>query len=91
LQIGDIITFGHGEVLIAFAVTKTLAREANQVLQPALPRDLWADLVIEDLEAENPSALAVPDIMRRATGFARFHYGSLKLTSTEIADALKRR
>jgi hypothetical protein len=90
LQIGEIITFGHGEVLIALAVTKVLAREANQFLQPTLPRNLWADLVIEDLEAENPAALAAPDIMRRATGFTRFHYGPLKLTSTEIADALKR-
>ena len=54
LQIGDTITFGHGEILIALAVTKTLAREANQFLQPALPRDLWADLAVEDLAAENP-------------------------------------
>ena len=90
LQIGDIITFGHGEILIALAVTKVLAREANQILQPALPRGLWADLVVEDLEAENPSALAAPDIIRRATGFARFYYGPLKLTSTEITDAIKR-
>jgi hypothetical protein len=90
LQIGDRITFSHGEMLIALAVTKTLAREANQFLQPALPRDLWADLVIEDLQAENPSALAAPDTVRRATGFARFHYGPLKLTSTEIADAVSK-
>lgn len=91
LQPGDSITFGHGEVLIALAVTKILARQANQFLQPALPRNLWADLVIEDLAAENPSALAAPDVVRRARGLARFHYGPLGLTGTEIDDALKRR
>lgn len=90
LQIGDAITFGHGEVLIALAVTKTLAREANQFLQPTLPRNLWADLVIEDLEAEAPAALTAPDVLRRASGIARFHYGLLKLTETEISAALKR-
>jgi hypothetical protein len=90
LQVRDTITFGHGEVLIALAVTKTLAREANQFLQPALPRNLWADLVIEDLQTEAPKALTAPDVLRRATGVARFHYGLLKLTETEISDALKR-
>lgn len=90
LQIGGTITFGHGEVLIALAVTKTLAREANQFLQPTLPRSLWADLVIEDMKTETPSALTAPDVLRRASGLARFHYGLLKLTETEIGDALKR-
>ena len=34
LAVGDTVTFGHGEVLIALAVTKTLAREATSSSNP---------------------------------------------------------
>ncbi len=91
LAVGDTVAFGHGEVLIALAVTKTLARAATQFLEPALPRDLWADLLIEDLVAGAPSILSAPDVLRRARGHARFHYGPLKLTDCEIAATVARR
>lgn len=91
LAVGDTVTFAPGEVLIALAVTKTLAREATQFLEPALPRDLWADLLIEDLVASAPSILSAPDALRRAGGHARFHYGPFKLTDIEIAAAVTRR
>jgi hypothetical protein len=91
LAAGDTVEFGHGEVLIALAVTKNLAREATQFLEPALPRDLWADILIEDLTDSQPTALSAPDALRRARGLARFNYGPLKLTDAEIADAIARR
>lgn len=91
LAAGDTVEFGHGEVLIALAVTKNLAREATQFLESGLPRDVWADIVIEDLVDGQPAALSVPDAFRRAHGHARFHYGPLKLTDAEIADAIARR
>lgn len=90
LKVGDLVTFGQAEMILALAVTKTLDREANELLQPALPRDLWADLVIEDLIADNPGSKGAPDALRRARGLARYHYGGLGLTSTELQDALAR-
>lgn len=91
LKVGDLVTFGQSEMILALAVTKTLDREANELLQSALPRDLWADLVIEDLIADNPGSKGAPDALRRARGLARYHYGGLGLTSTELQDALARR
>jgi hypothetical protein len=90
LQVGDQVVFGHGEILIALAVTHVLAQEANQFLQPVLPRNVWADLVIEDLEVENPTALGAPDAFRKASGFAQFYYGPLNLSGAEINSAITR-
>jgi hypothetical protein len=91
LAAGDSVEFGHGEVLIALAVTKNLAREATWFLKPALPRDVWADILIEDFAGTQPKALSAPDFFRQARGFARFHYGPLQLADTEISDAIARR
>lgn len=66
LQVGDIITFSHGVLLIALAATKVLAREANEFIQPALPREVWADVLIDDLVEQAPSALSAPDKIGRA-------------------------
>jgi hypothetical protein len=92
VQLGDKVEFGHGEIVVALACTKALAREANMLLQPALARAVWADLVIEDATGELPGVLQepAPQRQRRIKGFARFHYLSLSLTETEIADAITR-
>lgn len=49
LALGDELAFGHGEMILTLAVTKVLAREANQLLQPSLPRAQWADMLIAAL------------------------------------------
>lgn len=90
LSVGDAVTFGQAEMILTLAVTKTLDREANQLLQPALPRSLWADLVIEDLLDSHPSAKRAPDVLRKAHGLARHHYGPLALTEPELEAALAR-
>jgi hypothetical protein len=87
---GDAVTFGHGEVMIALAVAKVLARQATTFLVPALPRELWADLLVEDLRANAPRVLPAPDALRRAKNHARFHYGPLQLTEGEISAAIAR-
>ncbi|MDQ3030388.1 MAG: hypothetical protein M3R09_10270 [Actinomycetota bacterium] len=87
LTLGDELAFGHGEMGLALAVTKVLAREANQLLQPTLPRDQWADMLIDDLVEADPHMLRAPDFLRRARGLAKFHYGALKLADTELGDA----
>jgi hypothetical protein len=91
LALGDELAFGHGEMILVLAVTKVLAREANQLLQPTLPRDQWADMLIDDLVEADPHVLRAPDFLRRARGLAKFHYGRLKLTDTEFGDARDRR
>jgi len=91
LNVGDRVVFGHGELFLALAVTKNLAREANEILQRVLPRAQWSDMLIDDLIEMNPKALRAPDLDRRVYGFARFNFGPLKLSHHEIQDALGRR
>ncbi|MBY8889422.1 hypothetical protein K7472_31945 [Streptomyces sp. PTM05] len=92
VQLGDQVEFGHGEIVASLACTKALAREANVLLQPALSREAWADLVVEDAVGELPGVLKEPppQRQRRIKGFARFHYLPLTLTETEISDAIMR-
>lgn len=90
LGLGDRVEFGQAELILTLAVTKTLAREANQLLQPALPRELWADILVEDLISEDLRTRRAPDRLRRARGLARFHYDPLRLTENEVAAAFAR-
>lgn len=71
-------------------MTKVLAREANQLLQPTLPRVQWADMLIADLVDSDQHVLRAPDFIRRARGLAKFHYGPLMLTDTELREARRR-
>jgi hypothetical protein len=86
----DVIIFGPGEIFIALAATKVLARQVNQFLQPALPRWLWADLVLEDIQEPGLAKTSHPEIRRKANGYARFNYGPMGLTDDEIAAAVDR-
>jgi len=84
LSLGAQLSFGHGEMILALAVTKVLAREANQLLQPALPRRQWTDMLIEDLVESDTNVLRAPDFRRRARGLAKFHYAPLQLSDGEL-------
>ena len=77
-------------MILTLAVTKVLAREANQLLQPALPRAQWADMLIADLVETDQHVLRAPDFLRRARGLAKFHYGPLRLSDIELAAARTR-
>lgn len=90
LRLGAELSFGHGEMILALAVTKVLAREANQLLQPALPRSQWADMLIADLVDSDAHVLRAPHFRRRARGLAKFHYPPLQLTDDELAEARNR-
>jgi hypothetical protein len=91
LQIGDMVTFGHGELIITLAVTKRLAREANGMLLAAIPKAQWADLVLDDMIDTTKNAMKRPDLIRRAKGLARHHYSAVCLTEQDILDAIARR
>lgn len=90
LRLGAELSFGHGEMILALAVTKVLAREANRFLQPALPRSQWADMLITDLVDSDAHVLRASDFRRRARGLAKFDYAPLKLSDNELADACHR-
>ncbi|MET9288883.1 hypothetical protein [Nocardia beijingensis] len=90
LAAGQTVTFGYGEMLLALAVTKTLERETNVMLQGALPRNMWADMVIQEMLENDPNAIKTTAGIRTAKGTARQYYGPLSLTESEIEDAIKR-
>jgi hypothetical protein len=91
LQVGDSVRFGHAELILSLAVTKSLAREANVLLQNALPRSLWADLVLEDLRSSDPEFTGDRmQLLRKLRGIARFHYGPIRLTDSELSAAVDR-
>jgi hypothetical protein len=87
---GDPITFSQGEMILALAVTKTLDREANDLLRQSLPRDQWADMVINDLSDQAPAAIRSSVAVRKAKGIARHYYSALSLTEAELVAALAR-
>lgn len=87
LQVGAEVAIGNGELVATLAATKNLARTINKILQTALPRDQWADLLVQDLAATEPGHLASP---RKCTSYARHLYEPLKLSEAEIVDALTR-
>lgn len=85
---GDTVAFGYGEMILALAITKNLDREVNAILQTALPRHQWADLLIEDLQSERPGLRSDPEGLRRARSLGRRRYQALKLSEKEISTAL---
>lgn len=90
LNAGQVVTLGHPEVVVALAVTKRLAREANQGLVKTLPRPLWADILVEDATSQYPNVGNANQARRLLNGLARHDYGTLGLASSEIVSAAKR-
>lgn len=92
ISVGDRVVLGHQQLILALAVTKFLSREANVLIQPVVPRDLWADVVVDDVVEQNGGLLpSVPERMRKIRGVARFDYAPLRITDVELRAALGRR
>ncbi|RZU14146.1 hypothetical protein EV645_5010 [Kribbella rubisoli] len=89
IAVGDRVEFGHPELILTLAVTKSLGRQANVILRDSLSRTLWARLVIEDVLAEEPGNLNRHQLERKVAGKARRHYASLKLTDYELTAAMR--
>ncbi|MFD6106718.1 hypothetical protein ACFWFQ_29115 [Nocardia salmonicida] len=85
LAVNDRIDLGHGEMVVALAVTKRLDREANLGLQAALARTCWAALVVDEVVAEQPKILHDAKVaLKKARGVARHHYNAVSLTDAEL-------
>jgi len=83
--------FRHSDLIVMLAVTKRLAREANQMLQGCLPREVWADMALADWRAETARRhLDRGQVENKAMGFAKRYYGALGLTTSEVSAAVSR-
>ncbi|MDY6811024.1 MAG: hypothetical protein SW127_18755 [Actinomycetota bacterium] len=93
LSVGDRIEFGHGEMVAVLAITKRLDRETNVMLQSALPRTMWASMVVDEADELLPGGCRRnPTLgLRKAKGVARHHYDSIGLTEMEIQSEIARR
>lgn len=81
---GDDVRLGLPELIGSLAVTKRLADEANIVLQTALARQTWLDILREDWLA-SVSPKGNPDQREKnLRGFARMYYAPLNFTAAEI-------
>lgn len=84
---GARIEFGTGELFLALAATKNLAKQANLMLIPALTVPRWCELIVEDFIANGP-ATRNPDQRRgKLLGWANFHYRSIGATEAQLVVA----
>lgn len=90
MLIGKPFRFGHSEMILTLAITKKLAKEANEILQTSVSIDLWADLVIKEMMLVDSHLLSRPDILRKVNGYARHNFGALSLSSQDLENAISR-
>lgn len=92
LTAGAPVVLSHAVTIAGLAITKRLARDTNLGLAKALPRDLWADIVVEDALSSIRHLGDDTRTRRRLVGFARWDYEPLALTEDELirAFALRR-
>jgi hypothetical protein len=92
LVIGERIFLGPGEIRATLAVTTHLGRSTNDELERLISRESWARIAVEDWIATSPEKW--PDWERRARNvhsYARYEYGTLALTVSEIEAVLAAR
>jgi hypothetical protein len=83
------LDLGLNELIAVLALTKRLAVSVNVSLQPAIGREAWARIAVEDYQTLQPERFAQRDVrLRRAFGFAMHYYLAIALTRDELAGAL---
>lgn len=88
-QLDEEVTLGLAELIGTLAITKRLSEEANIILQRELPKNVWADIAVNDWmktrRPGNPSQLK-----RQLLSLVRRHYAPLGLTEPELEAAQAR-
>ncbi|MFJ7209808.1 hypothetical protein ACIQWR_40580 [Streptomyces sp. NPDC098789] len=91
LSNGSHLQLSVGEVVMAFAVSKLMARSANQMLLGSVNMSTWVDVVIRDLQEFGPGVPANKDErLRKLQGYARHLYAPLGLSEPELLSGLSR-
>ncbi|MFB0616196.1 hypothetical protein [Streptomyces sp. AGS-58] len=84
------VTFSHGELILALAVTKRISQEMNYLLRDRLKREVWADISLEDFESQHATLKHISQKTRKLPGFLSTYYSPLNLTSGELNSAMQR-
>lgn len=84
------VTFSHGELILALAVTKRISQEMNCLLRDRLRRATWADISLEDFTSQHAALKHISQRKRKLPGFLRTYYRSLNLTQSELNSAMQR-
>lgn len=87
---GTPVTFSHGELILALAVTKRISQEMNFLLRDRLKRTAWADISLEDFGVEHPTLKHISQKTRKLPGFLNTYYSPLNLTEAELKSAKQR-
>lgn len=81
------LRFSTFDIFTAFAVTKTLGRQINAVLQDGLDRAHWAEIAVKDYVTQNSKVVGSDAWMRGYLGFASMNYGAVGLDEVELVDS----
>lgn len=88
--VGGRVRFVTGDIIVAFATSKWLARDVNGLLANLVPRAEWAGVAARDF-AQAPAGQKRPrnsdQWMRSLFGYARNFYAPLGLGKDELAEA----
>lgn len=85
---GDFLIISQAETIAALAVTKSLARRANEILQAVIPVVAWLEVLVSDLVLHGGAIPRNPSERRRKLrGYARHYYGTLSLTEEDLERA----
>jgi hypothetical protein len=84
---GTRIEFGTGELFLALAATKNLAKQSNRMLIPALTVTKWCELIVEDFIANGPTGGNPSQRRGKLLGWAHFHYRSIGATEAQLVVA----
>jgi hypothetical protein len=88
LAVGAKVEFGTGELFLALAATKNLAKQANRMLTPALKPTQWAEMIVDDFITHGPTdAKHARERRAKLRGWARFHYGPVNAAESDLVAA----
>lgn len=85
--VGDRITLMLGELILALATTKALARDANRMLITAIPSAKWAEVIVDDHLQQTSRNLDPRQRSRAILGLRRFHYSAITVSESALETA----
>lgn len=87
LQAGDQVTLMLGELILALATTKALAREANRLLIKAVSPATWAEVIIDDHLQRTRRKLNPTARRRTVLGLRRHQYSAVAVSEADLETA----